>query len=163
MENISQKSIICDAILKKFDGNTHYTWKLLHEESFYKSINESYFVVENHIKYLLGENILHENSNNATSAEFVYIQLSSKGWFMMTNIDTEGFVAIERKSKEKERAKDDREIKTLDYAKKAFIIGVIGAILTALTLIKCNNTKGDNTKYKGNNRCVISRFSNNII
>jgi hypothetical protein len=57
-----ETATLCDAVLDKFRGNKSFTWDEMHNEEFYRSINNSYFVVENVINFLLSneENCLEE-------------------------------------------------------------------------------------------------------
>jgi len=89
------KEIIFDKILKKFEGNLSFTWDDIHQETFYKDIDSDYFVIENHLIFLLGDGSIKEvvDSNGKT-----YLSLSRKGWFKMTNNITDGY----NKSRKKE-------------------------------------------------------------
>lgn len=82
------KEIIFDKILKKFEGNLSFTWDDIHQESFYKDIDSDYFVIENHLNFLIGDGSIKEvvDSNSET-----YLSLSRKGWFKMTNNITDGY------------------------------------------------------------------------
>jgi len=82
------KEIIFDKILKKFEGNLSFTWDDIHQESFYKDIDSDYFVIENHLNFLIGDGSIKEvvDSNGKT-----YLSLSRKGWFKMTNNITDGY------------------------------------------------------------------------
>jgi len=88
------KENIFDNILKKFEGNLSFTWDDVHQESFYKDINPDYFVVENHLNFLIGDGSIKEvsGSNGQT-----YLSLSRKGWFKMTNNATDGYYFARKK------------------------------------------------------------------
>ena len=108
------KDYICDLLLKQFEGNKSFSWEELHKESFYGKVDENYFVVENYIKYLIGENMLKEYLHHGS----FYVSLTEKGWFVMTNFETDGYVskrALQNKIELRDR-------QTLKYAKWATII-----------------------------------------
>ena len=89
-----KKEIIFDLILKKFEGNKTFTWIDVHKKEFYESIDTDYFVVENHLNFLIGDNAIKE-----VGAMDTYLSLSRKGWFMMTNNKTDGYFAKMKKEK----------------------------------------------------------------
>jgi hypothetical protein len=116
-----EKEEICDLLLKQFKGNKSLTWADIQEASFYTKIDSDYFVVENYVKFLIGENMLKEELINAR----FYVLLTEKGWFVMTNCNTDGYVAKQLQQKKHEH----REQQTLRYAKWATIFAA-GTILT---------------------------------
>lgn len=93
-----KKEIIFDLILKKFEGDRSFSWESIHEKEFYESINKDYFVVENHLNFLIGENLIKESEGNP-----ICLSLTRKGWFIMTNDKSDGYKA--------KATKERREIK----------------------------------------------------
>lgn len=84
-----EREIFLDNILKRFSGDVPIYKAVLRKE--YESDMATYYHIENELKYLEGEGII----------EFVgskLYKLKPKGWAMLANMDTMGFVA-----KEKER------------------------------------------------------------
>jgi len=103
---------LLDAILKKFEGNLSYTWKDFQTKAFYESLNSDYFVVENHLNRLIGDEVLKESNDPVP-----YISMTRKGWFVMTNPEIAGYVT----QKKEARKKEEREKATLKWAKWATI------------------------------------------
>lgn len=89
------KEIIFDKILRKFEGDRTFNWDYIHQKEFYESIDSDYFVVENHINFLIGDNALNEDPNTHN------LSLSRKGWFIMTNSETDGYAAKNKKENKK--------------------------------------------------------------
>ena len=114
--------LICDKILDKFRGNKSFTWDEVHQPEFYNSINSDYYVVENHIKFLLGDDSLQEIGNPPSLSK------TPKGWFIMTDSGKFGYVA----KRQEERRKETRENLTLHWAKWATIITVISLVIWIL-------------------------------
>jgi hypothetical protein len=95
-----ENAIVCDGILEKFRGNKSYDWETIHAPQFYASIHEEYYVVENHLNFLLGQGIneLEEYEHNYKK----YIRLSRKGFYTISDLKHEGYIA---KWKKENRAK----------------------------------------------------------
>jgi hypothetical protein len=91
-----KKEIIFDLILKKFEGNKSFTWEDVHKKEFYEDIDRNYFVVENHLNFLIGDGTIKETNDLPVDP---YLSLSRKGWFMMTNCKTEGYEAKMKKER----------------------------------------------------------------
>ncbi|HEY5823184.1 MAG TPA: hypothetical protein VIT44_02390 [Cyclobacteriaceae bacterium] len=124
-----ENELICDKILRKFEGNKSFSWEQVHEKSFYESVSPDYFVVENHIKFLIGDNALHETGTSPT-----YLSLTPKGWFIMTDSSKFGYVA----KRQAELTKENREKSTLTWAKWATIVAIISVIIWAVDKILSN-------------------------
>lgn len=77
--------IICDNILRKFEGNKCIDRKYLKEKEFYANIDPDADVVEDHINFLIRDNTLKDTGSQ--------ISLTTKGWFILTNADKVGYVA----------------------------------------------------------------------
>lgn len=101
-----------DAILKKFTGNKSFSWDEIHTKNFYYDLNTDYFVVENHLNFLIGQEVLKESSDSVP-----YVALTRKGWYVMTNPEIAGYVTqrADRILKEK------REKATLRWSRWAAI------------------------------------------
>src|SRR5688572_23162633 len=77
--------IICDNILRKFDGNVNLTQTDIRSRTFYEHIDPDYTIVEDHINFLLRDRTLKETPQG--------LSLTTKGWFILTNADRVGYVA----------------------------------------------------------------------
>jgi len=108
-----------DGILKKFVGNKSLSWEAIHAEEFYRDLNSDYFVVENHLNFLIGEGMLKESEEPNP-----YISLTRKGWYVMTNTEKAGYVAKLGNRLKKEQ----REKSTLTWAKWATIFAAVTII-----------------------------------
>ena len=91
--------IICDNILRKFEGNKCIAREQLRERSFYENLDPDYSVVEEHINFLISDKTLKVNGSA--------ISLTTKGWFILTNTDKVGYVA--QKIEIAEREMNERE------------------------------------------------------
>jgi len=91
--------IICDNILRKFEGITSIARENLSRSEFYANIDPDYSVIEDHIHFLIRDHSLKENE--AT------ISLTTKGWFMLTNADKVGYVARRIESVRQENYEKD--------------------------------------------------------
>ena len=58
-----------------------------------KKVHENFFVIENHLKFLLAEKVLKEDVNA------LIISLDDKGWAIMTDIENLGYVRIATKDR----------------------------------------------------------------
>jgi hypothetical protein len=86
------KASILDAILLKFQGDIsiqHY----MQINNQFKDIDNNYFVIENHLKFLEAENMLNCSSEGIR-------KLSPRGWATMTDIKNLGY---EKKAKKEKR------------------------------------------------------------
>ncbi|MDH4090373.1 MAG: hypothetical protein OEV74_09265 [Cyclobacteriaceae bacterium] len=97
--SVMMDEIICDNILRKFEGNKHIARERVRDRSFYENLSPDYSVVEDHINFLITDNMLQETEST--------ISLTIKGWFILTNADKVGYVAqkiesVERENSEKE-------------------------------------------------------------
>jgi hypothetical protein len=110
---------IFDRILRKFQGNKSFSWDDVHNKDFYESISSDYFVVENHLNFLIGDGSIQEKLETPTM-----LCLSRKGWFIMTNPEIEGYETKELNRKKRE----SRERKTLIWAKWATIFAAISIV-----------------------------------
>lgn len=95
--------IICDNILRKFEGNSSYSHADVRQLSFYQNIDPDYTIVEDHINFLLRDRTLKETSDG--------LSLTTKGWFILTNADRVGYVAQRIESVRREQV--ERETRAL--------------------------------------------------
>ncbi len=72
-----------------------FTLNYIHQKEFYNDIDADYFVIENHLNFLIGDGALQEDKLEGL------ISLSRKGWFMMTNSGTDGYEAKKKKESKK--------------------------------------------------------------
>ena len=78
-------NLICDNILRKFDGHKSISRAKLRDNKFYANIDVEWEVVERHIEFLIHDRTLKE--------EDAILSLTNKGWFMMNNSEKVGYVA----------------------------------------------------------------------
>ena len=77
--------IICDNLLRKFEGSNSITRENLQQKEFYSNIDPDFEVVEDHINFLIRDHSLKDTGSA--------ISLTTKGWFILTNADKVGYVA----------------------------------------------------------------------
>lgn len=95
--------IICDNILRKFEGNKSIKRENLKDRSFYENLDPDYSVIEEHINFLISDKTLKETGSA--------ISLTTKGWFILTNADKVGYVA--QKIETAERDLSERETRII--------------------------------------------------
>lgn len=78
-------NLICDNILRKFDGHKSISRGKMRESDFYSNIDCDWSVVERHIEFLIRDRALREEDE--------LLSLTNKGWFMMNNAEKVGYVA----------------------------------------------------------------------
>jgi hypothetical protein len=78
-------NLICDNILRKFDGHKSISMAKMRDSKFYANIDAEWDVVERHIQFLINDRTLKEDDN--------VLSLTNKGWFMMNNSEKVGYVA----------------------------------------------------------------------
>ena len=78
-------NLICDNILRKFDGHKSISRAKLRDNKLYANIDVEWEVVERHIEFLIHDRTLKE--------EDAILSLTNKGWFMMNNSEKVGYVA----------------------------------------------------------------------
>jgi len=94
--------IICDNILRKFEGKKSIPRDKLRDKSFYENIDADYQIVEEHINYLIRDRSLRETESE--------ISLTTKGWFILTNSDKVGYVARRIESVQWEKSERDSKM-----------------------------------------------------
>jgi len=98
-EGMLTNEIICDNILRKFEGNTSYSHTDVRLSSFYENIDPDYTIVEDHINFLLRDHTLKETPNG--------LSLTTKGWFILTNSERVGYVAQRIESARREQSEKE--------------------------------------------------------
>jgi hypothetical protein len=78
-------NLICDNILRKFDGHKSISRSKLRESKIYANIDADWDVVERHIEFMIHDRTLKE--------EDAILSLTNKGWFMLSNAEKVGYVA----------------------------------------------------------------------
>lgn len=78
-------SIICDNILRKFDGVKAISRETMRQTGFYLNIDADWAVVEQHIDFLVADRALKE--------EDAMLSLTNRGSFMLSNAEKVGYVA----------------------------------------------------------------------
>lgn len=94
--------IICDNILRKFEGSKSIAREKLQDKSFYENIDPDYEVVEEHINFLIRDRTLKEDESQ--------IMLTTKGWFILTNSDKVGYVARRIEAVQWEKSERDTKV-----------------------------------------------------
>ena len=117
--------IICDNILRKFDGNVSYSQTDIRRQTFYANIDPDCTIVEDHINFLLRDRTLKETPEG--------FSLTTKGWFILTNADRVGYVAQRIESARREQV--DRETRALFR----WTTLIVGSVLMALLTYKVMN------------------------
>ena len=119
-QSMLTNEIICDNILRKFEGKTSYSHGDVRLRSFYENIDPDYTIVEDHINFLLRDRTLKETPEG--------LSLTTKGWFLLTNSDRVGYVAqrIERARREQ----SERETRALFRWTTAVVGFLLMGILT---------------------------------
>jgi hypothetical protein len=102
-QSMLTNEIICDNILRKFDGNISYSHSDIRQQTFYQNIDPDYTTVEDHINFLLRDRTLQETTQG--------LSLTTKGWFLLTNSDRVGYVA--QRIENARREQTERETRAL--------------------------------------------------
>lgn len=119
--------IICDNILRKFDGKMSVSHSDIRVRSFYENIDPDYTIVEDHINFMLRDRTLKETPEG--------ISLTPKGWFLLTNSDRVGYVAQRIDSARKERAEKETR------AVFRWTTVIVGFLLIGLMTYRVFNTE----------------------
>lgn len=123
-----QKGIILDKILLTFKGDVNYTWEEIHEEKYYRQIDDNFYVVENNIKFLLGENVLMRITRGDIGKTTIHsprgVGLTDYGFAILTEIELLGYEA-------KAKVEKDKEMRDIAI----FWITLIGLAVGAIALI----------------------------
>ena len=123
-----EKAVICDNILRRFQGNGAVRWEGLKKE--FAHDMHQYHVVENNINYLIAEGMVRRHP----SLEILH--LTEKGFATLAEIDTLGYVA-----KENERLADSRKSSKRANIDRAIqitilLISLAGLIIAIIMLRK---------------------------
>ncbi|MEJ1240123.1 hypothetical protein WBG78_18425 [Chryseolinea sp. T2] len=108
-------NLICDNILRKFDGHKSITREKMRSDSFYSNIDGDWTVVERHIDFLIRDRALKEDED--------IVSLTNKGWFMMNNAEKVGYVA--QKIDDVQWRKSERDGRVLLKISAFAVLGVI--------------------------------------
>ena len=100
-QSMLTNEIICDNILRKFDGNISYSHSDIRHQTFYQNIDPDYTIVEDHINFLLSDRTLKETTQG--------LSLTTKGWFLLTNSDRVGYVAQRIENARREQAERETQ------------------------------------------------------
>lgn len=119
--------IICDNILRKFEGNKSIPRERLKDRSFYANLDPDYTVVEEHINFLITDKTLQETGTS--------LSLTTKGWLILTNADKVGYVAQKVEATEREMYEHETRV---FFKWVALIASVVVAGWLAYKLILLN-------------------------
>lgn len=78
-------NLICDNILRKFDGHKSISRTNMRDSRFYANIDADWEVVERHIDFMIHDRTIKEDE--------AILTLTNKGWFMLNNAEKVGYVA----------------------------------------------------------------------
>jgi hypothetical protein len=124
-QSMLTNEIICDNILRKFDGNVSFAYADIRQRSFYEHIDPDYTVVEDHVNFLLRDRTLKETPEG--------LSLTTKGWFLLTNSDRVGYVAQRIEAAKREQV--ERETRALFR----WTTVIVGFVLMGLLTYKVIN------------------------
>ena len=96
-------NLICDNILRKFDGQKAIALTKMRESAFYANIDADWEVVERHIKFMIEDRTLKEDES--------VLSLTNKGWFMLNHKEKVGYVA--QKIEDAQWKKSEHDVRTL--------------------------------------------------
>lgn len=113
-------NIICDNILRKFDGNKAISRDRLRENKFYSNIDADWEVVERHIEFMLEDRTLKEDD--------AVLSLTNKGWFMLNNSDKIGYVAQKIEDIQWRRSERDTRV----VIRATVLVGLGATVLWAI-------------------------------
>jgi hypothetical protein len=92
-------NLICDNILRKFDGQKAISRAKMREISFYANIDADWGVIERHIEFMLEDRTLKEDES--------MLSLTNKGWFMLNHTEKLGYVAQKIEEAQWRRSESD--------------------------------------------------------
>ena len=143
-----EKAKLSDAILLKFRGNITVSWDEIKEGAF-NAVHSDYYVIENRIKFLLGENVLKQETKIGVKI-YLMLSMTDKGWAIMTDMGNAGYVA--------KAIKERNNLRWLRAVQIAVIIGVIaGVIRVWLFLYPClgeSSTSQSNIQDEQSNKAI---------
>ena len=103
-----RKAEVCDSIFDKFRGNKSINWEQIHDDSFYKDIDDNYYIVENMINFLISEGQLEKYYRSEIPSGHLipifveYIRLTPKGIATLGDMENTGYIAKERLKKKED-------------------------------------------------------------
>jgi hypothetical protein len=109
--------IICDNILRKFEGKKSIPRAKLRDKAFYENIDPNFEVVEENINFLIRDRTLREDDSD--------IMLTTKGWFILTNSDKVGYVARRIEAAQWEKSERDNKM-LIRWATAVTIVVILG-------------------------------------
>ena len=107
-------NLICDNILRRFDGHKSISRGKMRDSKFYANIDADWGVVEHHIDFLIHDRALKE--------EDAILSLTNKGWFMLNHAEKVGYVA--QKIDDVKWRKSERNTRTVARATIFIAVGV---------------------------------------
>ena len=117
-------NLICDNILRKFDGHKAIALAKMRESAFYANIDADWEVVERHIRFMIEDRTLKE--------EEAVLSLTNKGWFMLNHKEKVGYVA--QKIEDAQWRKSERDVRMLKRA-AIYVALCAGALWAIVRLI----------------------------
>lgn len=106
-------NLICDNILRKFDGQKAITRARLRDQTFHANIDGDWAVIERHIDFLIQDRTLKEEDE--------ILSLTNKGWFMLNNAEKVGYVA--QKIEEAQWRKSESDTRVIVRATVSVALG----------------------------------------
>ena len=120
-------NLICDNILRKFDGQKAISRSKMREIAFYANIDADWGVVERHIEFMLEDRTLKEDETVLT--------LTNKGWFMLNHTEKLGYVA--QKIEDAQWKKSESDVRIVIRASIYLALGAsaLWAIARLITIL----------------------------
>jgi len=133
-----EKAKFLDNLLLKFEGNKSFNHTQVHDRSFYESLDDDFFVVENHLNFLIGDGMIKvtplSNMGNI-NYELCYYSLTEKGFAVMTDLENLGYASKQKEESERYAL----DVGTYKFAKWSVILTAIAILLSIVGLIKCHS------------------------
>ena len=114
-------NLICDNILRKFDGHKAISRAKMRENA--SNIDFDWDIVERHIEFMIADRTLKEDET--------VLSLTNKGWFMLNHTEKLGYVA--QKIEDAQWRKNEHNARVIVRTTLAVIVG--GALLWAAVLL----------------------------
>lgn len=119
-------SIICDNILRKFDGVKAISREKMRQTGFHVNIDAEWSVVEEHINFLVADRALKE--------EDAMLSLTSRGLFMLSNADKVGYVAQKIDDVQWKRSERDTRIVVRTTVYVALAVTIVWAVIKLVAI-----------------------------
>ena len=120
-------NLICDNILRKFDGQKSISREKLRDNQLYANIDADWSVVERHIDFLIHDRTLKE--------EDAILSLTNKGWFMLNNAEKVGYVAQKIDDAQWRKSESDTRVIVRTTIYVALSVTIIWSLLKIISML----------------------------